>query len=156
MHLPEGTDLRVYPRSVSETDDTTYFLARGDEGKVLVIVGNVSGFHGQATGTGADARLLCPLTTSNAAALRQRLPWLCPQVLGLIKSAGCGDRLGLATPGHIRAVRAAGDVAPILAQQSMRENARTGRTPQEVVDDAMWGVLQEGWREPWGADADRW
>ncbi len=36
----------------------------------------------------------------------------------------------------------------------MRENARTGRSPQQVMDDAMWGVFQEGWREPWGADAD--
>ena len=36
----------------------------------------------------------------------------------------------------------------------MRENARTGRTPQEVMDDATWGVLEEGWRLPWGADAD--
>jgi hypothetical protein len=63
--------------------------------------------------------------------------------------------LGLATPGHIRAVRAVGgDIAPILAQQSMRENARTGRSPQQVMDDALWGVFQEGWREPWGADAD--
>jgi hypothetical protein len=51
-------------------------------------------------------------------------------------------------------VRSVGDFSPILAQQSMRENARTGRTPQQVVDDAMWGALQEGWREPWGADAD--
>jgi hypothetical protein len=51
-------------------------------------------------------------------------------------------------------VRKAGNVAPILAQQSMRENARTHRSPQEVMDDAMWGVFQEGWREPWGADAD--
>jgi tagaturonate epimerase len=23
-----------------------------------------------------------------------------------------------------------------------------------VMDDAMWGVFEEGWREPWGADAD--
>jgi hypothetical protein len=45
-------------------------------------------------------------------------------------------------------------VSPILAQQSMRENARTGRTPQQVMDDALWGVFQEGWRRPWGADAD--
>jgi len=45
-------------------------------------------------------------------------------------------------------------VREIPAQQSMRENARTGRTPQQVLDDAMWGVFQEGWREPWGADAD--
>jgi len=36
----------------------------------------------------------------------------------------------------------------------VRENARTGRTPQQVLDDATWGVFQEGWREPWGADAD--
>jgi hypothetical protein len=36
----------------------------------------------------------------------------------------------------------------------MRENDRTGRSPLEVLDDAMWGMVQEGWRQPWGADAD--
>jgi hypothetical protein len=36
----------------------------------------------------------------------------------------------------------------------VRENARTGRTPQQVLDDATWGLFQEGWRDPWGADAD--
>jgi len=45
-------------------------------------------------------------------------------------------------------------MAPILAQQSMRENARTGRMPQQVMDDAMWGLFQEGWRAGFGADAD--
>src|SRR4030095_7620012 len=43
---------------------------------------------------------------------------------------------------------------PIFAQQSMRENARTGRTPQQVMDDALWGIFQEGWRDGFGADAD--
>src|SRR4030095_11407881 len=38
--------------------------------------------------------------------------------------------------------------------QSIRESARTGRNPQEVMDDALWGVLQEGWRDGFGADAD--
>ena len=65
-----------------------------------------------------------------------------------------GDRIGLATPGHVRAVRAVGGIAPIFAQQSMREMARTGRTPQQVMDDATWGIFQEGWREGVGADAD--
>jgi hypothetical protein len=97
--------------------------------------------------------LLCPLRPANAAALRARLHWLRPVPLGLRTSAGFGDRLGLATPGHVRAAREAG-IAPIFAQQSVRENARTGRTPQQVLDDATWGVFQEGWREPWGADAD--
>jgi len=143
-------DLSIYPRSEVEAGGTTYVLARGDKGRLLCIQGDTAGFEGELK----DNVLRCPLTPANAAVLRQRLPWLRPQPLGLQRSAGCGDRLGLATPGHIRAVRQAGNMAPIVAQQSMRENARTGRTPQEVMDDAMWGVFQEGWREPWGADAD--
>jgi hypothetical protein len=97
---------------------------------------------------------MCPLTPKNATALRERLPWLQPQPLGLRTSAGFGDRLGLATPGHVRAARRFRSIAAIFAQQSVRENTRTGRTPQQVMDDAMWGVFQAGWRERWGADAD--
>jgi hypothetical protein len=142
--------LTVYERSVVEDEGATYFLARHGGRKVLGVVGDITGFGG---GWQGDV-FLCPLTPDNAAALRRRLPWLRPQPLGLKKSAGCGDRLGLATPGHIRAIRTAGEMAPIVAQQSMRENARTGRSVQDVMDDATWGVFQEGWREPWGADAD--
>jgi tagaturonate epimerase len=94
-----------------------------------------------------------PVTPHNAACLRQRLPWLNLAPLGLALSFGFGDRLGLATPGHVRSLAGTG-FAPVFAQQSVRENARTGRTPQQVLDDAMWGVFQEGWRRPWGADAD--
>ncbi|NOT62271.1 MAG: hypothetical protein HOP19_18850, partial [Acidobacteria bacterium] len=36
----------------------------------------------------------------------------------------------------------------------IRDNTRTGRNPQEVQEDALWGVLQEGWRDGFGADAD--
>jgi hypothetical protein len=36
----------------------------------------------------------------------------------------------------------------------MREMGRTGRSPQQVLDDAMWGVFSEGWRSGFGADAD--
>jgi hypothetical protein len=140
----------IYPKSRAAADGVTYWLARSPAGKVLCIAGNASAFEGQQQGS----IRICPLTARNAAALRQRLPWLKPQLLGLTTSAGCGDRLGLATPGHIRALRQVGGIAPILAQQSMRENARTGRSPHQVMDDAMWGVFQEGWREPWGADAD--
>ncbi len=143
--------LDVYAASVVEEWGTFYCLARGPRGKVLAVQGDADGFAGELR----DGVLLGPLSAANAATLRERLSWLCPQPLGLATSAGCGDRLGLATPGHIRAVRAVGgEIAPILAQQSMRENARTGRTPQQVMDDALWGVFQEGWRQPWGADAD--
>jgi hypothetical protein len=150
MDFDQLDGLSVYPNSVVEVDGASYCLARSNEGKLLVVSGEVTGFEGEQRG---EVRL-CPLTPGNAIGLRQQLPWLRPQPLGLKLSAGCGDRLGLATPGHIRAVRDAGSISPILAQQSMRENARTGRTPQQVMDDAMWGVFQEGWREAWGADAD--
>jgi tagaturonate epimerase len=73
--------------------------------------------------------------------------------LGLSPSFGFGDRLGLATPGHIAAVRGT-KFAPIFAQQSVRENARTGRTPQQVMDDAKRALDAAKWDAPWGADAD--
>ena len=76
-----------------------------------------------------------------------------PSPLGLRKSFGFGDRTGLATPGHIAAARKF-DFAPIFAQQSIREMERTGRTPQQVMDDAVWGVFSESWRSGFGADAD--
>src|SRR6266576_2747849 len=76
-------------------------------------------------------------------------------VLGLQPSFGFGDRIGLATPGHIEAMKRAGaGFAPIFAQQSIREMTRTGRTPQEVVDAAVNGMEQYNWTTKSGADAD--
>ncbi len=96
-----------------------------------------------------------PASPRNAAVLRRVLPWLTPAPIGARTSAGFGDRLGLATPGHVRALRAAAPaIAPIFAQQSIREMTRTGRTPRQVLDDATWGAFEEGWAEPVGADAD--
>jgi len=73
--------------------------------------------------------------------------------LSLTPSFGFGDRLGLATPGHIAAVKGT-KFAPVFAQQSVRENSRTGRTPRQVLDDARRAVDAAGWDAPWGADAD--
>jgi hypothetical protein len=146
----------VYPDSVVEGEGLTCFLARlGEDGpRRLVVRGETSGFEQVEVSGGAA---LCPLTAHNAAALRGRFPWLNPVPLGMQTSFGFGDRIGCATPGHVRGLRQAdpaGTIAPIFAQQSVRENARTGRTPQGVLDDATWGVFQAGWRGPWGADAD--
>src|SRR5438132_2808310 len=78
-----------------------------------------------------------------------------PVTLGLQPSFGFGDRLGLATPGHVAALRrAGGGIRPIFAQQSIREMARTGRSPQQVMDEACAGALQAGYTGPMGADAD--
>src|SRR5436190_22027152 len=76
-----------------------------------------------------------------------------PVVLGLKKSFGFGDRLGLATPGHLAAARKY-DFAPIFAQQSIREMDRTQRTPEDVMIAAQDALAKEGFNQPWGADAD--
>jgi hypothetical protein len=130
------------------------YVRRGGEGLLAELASAAPGFAGESTPLADGRRLtLAPPTAENLAALRMRVPHLQPRVLGLARSAGCGDRLGLATPGHVRALRGSG-FAAILAQQSVRENVRTGRSPQQVLGDAVWGAFREGWREGFGADAD--
>jgi tagaturonate epimerase len=104
---------------------------------------------------GDTAQIIGPMSARNAAALRTHLPWLSPEPVGLRTSAGLGDRLGLATPGHAQALRSTGgSMAPVFAQQSIREMTRTGRSPQDVMDAATWGMFEAGWRAGTGADAD--
>lgn len=125
-------------------------LIKTENGKRLRIEGALPpGFHGEAQG---DA-WICPLDETNAAALRNHFPWTAPTTVGLRKSIGCGDRLGLATPGHILAVRES-DMFPVFAQQSIREMVRAGRTAQNVMDDATWGVFEMDYQTGFGCDAD--
>ena len=76
-----------------------------------------------------------------------------PGVLGLKKSFGFGDRLGLATPGHIDAL-AGTTFLPVFAQQSIRELKRTERKPQDVMQAALRAIKSEKYQGIWGADAD--
>ena len=78
-----------------------------------------------------------------------------PVPLGLRPSFGFGDRMGVATPGHIEAMRRAGDgIAPIFPQQSIREMTRTKRSPEGVMADAVGALSVAGWKGDFGADAD--
>jgi tagaturonate epimerase len=160
-------NLNVYEKSIAPAEKAIFFMATRGGAKTLGILSAEAtppGFGGSVHRVLAEGVMTnlatCSLTRSNAAALRNTFGHLRPTSLGLAKSFGCGDRLGLATPGHIRAFRkTCGSENPtqiraILAQQSMRENARTGRDPQSVQDDATWGVFQEGWRAGFAADAD--
>jgi hypothetical protein len=78
-----------------------------------------------------------------------------PQALGLSPSFGFGDRIGLATPGHVAAMQRAGQgIEPIFPQQSIREMARTQRSPEQVMRDALEAAGSAGWTGRIGADAD--
>jgi hypothetical protein len=151
---------RAYPDSQVAYGGATYWLERSADGsKRLVAVAEDDAAFREFTGTvertDGKARLVADTTANNALALRSALPWLKPSRFGLHTSAGFGDRLGLATPGHVRALNEAGGaINPVFAQQSIREMGRCHRTPRNVLDDATWGAFQAGWTKPVGGDAD--
>ncbi len=152
-------NLDLYESSLAEKDGIEFGLCRTARGKKLAALRKsekmvLPGFEGEFSESAVGDLMICPLNPINTQELRSRLDWLIPRPLGSATSAGLGDRIGLATPGHVRAVKAAKNIRPIFAQQSIREMARTNRTPQQVMDDATWGIFQEGWQGGVGADAD--
>jgi len=153
--LAAETGLAVYARSIVARDGRVFFMARRGIEKMMCVMARdpVAEFVGTLRDAAHGSLLVCPLTESNAAALRAVLPYTAPRLTGDSATFGMGDRLGLATPGHVRAVRGSG-VMPVLAQQSVREMGRTGRTPRQVIDDVTWGVFEEGFRDGFGADAE--
>jgi hypothetical protein len=154
----------VYAESVAAEGGAVWALARrGIEksllaawpgGKKPAAARPLKGKARELTLTVGKVKMLeVPRGPAAAAAIRAAMPWTAPQLINNRPSIGLGDRLGLATPGHVRAVRGTGYV-PMLAQQSIREMTRTGRSPQDVLDDATWGVFQTGFRTGFGSDAD--
>ncbi|SEQ44145.1 tagaturonate epimerase family protein [Microlunatus flavus] len=158
---PDGAGTAgAYPDSAITYDGARFRLERADDASKRLVVeaadaSVLHAFEGRREGGDQGTRLVAPTTPENAAALRAALPWLTPSRFGLHTSVGFGDRLGIATPGHVRALREVGaPIRPVFAQQSIREMGRCGRTPRDVLDDATWGAFQAGWTEPVGGDAD--
>ncbi len=153
-------EVTVFPRSIAAANRCLFFLGRHETKKYVGIISKTSQ-QVNVLGTPRSIRLkdaglhlaLAEADTLAADVIQEALSFLQPRVIGPVPSAGCGDRLGLATPGHVRAL-AKTKLAAVLCQQSVRENSRTGRSPRQVLDDAMWGAWQEGWRQGFGADAD--
>jgi hypothetical protein len=163
---PAGTilavpHLSVRPQSVVSRTDGDWALAHANGLDKLVIrpaAGHddvLRGFDGELGEHDGRRLLIGPASAMNAGALRAQLSWLAPQLVGHRTSFGFGDRLGLATPGHVRALQTArGRIVPVFAQQSARELTRTARTAVDVLNAATWGAFAEGWTGPQGADAD--
>ena len=151
---------KIYEKSLTIVDNTTLFLVRKNGEKLLVVSAGkeenrsiVDKFSGEDN-TYHDLPIkLCKLTSENACSLRKICPFTKPITAGNKTAFGFGDRLGNATPGHIRAVSKF-KVFPVFAQQSIREMTRTGRSPQKVMDSASWGVFQLHYTAGFGADAD--
>lgn len=149
----------VYGRSLVKEGASTFFMARNSKRERVLVECLASGapheaFHGAQVELPEGRFFVYHNTPGNALALMDRFPWTRPASLkGHAVTFGCGDRLGIATPGQAQAAREY-MLTPILAQQSTRELKLTGRDFPGVVADAAWGVFQENFRGGYGADGD--
>jgi len=150
----------VYPASIHKLGECVVAVGRDDAARFVMVVADYpkalpEGFDGEKSMlVDGGALLVGKLNAANAKALRKYFPWTAPVSLRERRSTvGCGDRLGLASRGHILAA-AKYKVSPVLAQQSMRELSLTGRTFQNVVDDAVFMVYESDYRDGFGADGD--
>ncbi len=147
----------VYTLSLERAEGAVFFLARENGRKALVIFGEKKTSERFAGGLlPFEGRFLkiTDLSHKNAVELRTVFPWTSPTSISEHSvTMGLGDRLGLATPAHIRAV-ADFHLRPVFAQQSFRELMFTGRSYSDVVDSASWGVFQENYKRGFGADGD--
>ena len=147
----------VYEKSINkiliESSDTEIFMVKNDseENDFLAINGKNPGFIGEPL---ADNKIKAPLNHENAQLLRKLFPFTAPErVLCKDRSFGLGDRLGIATPGHIKLFEKY-DIYPVFAQQSIRELNLTNRNYIDVLDAATFAVFREGFKKGWGADGD--
>jgi len=150
-----------YPSSIKLKKSNYFFMAKGDKEKNLIIFAPPD-LTNKFEGENLEEKIVdenkltikkCYLNHLNLSLLREIFPHLNPSFCGIRASFGTGDRLGIATPAHLQAFQGK-DIFPILAQQSVREMARTERNWQKVLDDAIWGCFEAGYEGPFGADAD--
>ena len=159
-----GEKYYPYPDSFWTQGKLAYFLVRSSNMKYLAIAGSKVDIDNTGFKDTVEEDIeqedkskiirLCNKSEENLKKLISIFPSLKPSPLGLETSFGFGDRLGLATPAHIRVVNKHGNVLPVYAQQSVRELGKTNRTFKDVVNAASWNVFQGGYKGKWGADAD--
>lgn len=138
-----------------ESEHDGIFMVDGGECDYLVSAPE-DGFKGEKVvcKCGKD-KILSKLDHENAVQLRKLFPWTAPQrVLTRDKTMGVGDRLGIATDGHIRVFKKYPEITPILSQQSIRELNLTNRTFADVLDVATFAVFRNNFTTGFGADGD--
>ncbi|MDR3627050.1 MAG: tagaturonate epimerase family protein, partial [Ignavibacteriaceae bacterium] len=156
-------DIKAYLNSFNNIDNVLTFIGKEGINKHLYILSlskddkTISLFDGELITIKIDSSEIflkkCPLNHANSEIIQKHFDFTRPVTIGLTNSFGFGDRLGLANAGHIRSLRGY-KFKPIFAQQSIRELTRTNRTAENVIDAAVWAVLQEGYKDGYGADAD--
>lgn len=150
-------DYKVYPDSIHYAEGSFFLIAREEKRKILVVCNDSNvykEFKGDETTINTLKAKSCPLNYENCLIIRRIFPFTNPSNhKGHDVTIGLGDRLGLASAGHLRLLKDK-PVFPVLAQQSIRELNLTGRNYNDVLLAASWAVFQEGYEKGFGADGD--
>lgn len=151
----KAEEYNVYPDSVNQYKDSFTFMVREADCDKLILSGrDFNGFEGIRDCEDGITYTTADLNHINAEALRNTFSFTKPiRVLGKDRSAGVGDRLGIACPGHIRVFKEY-DAYPVFAQQSIRELNLTNRTYEDVLDCVTFYVFRDGYKKGFGADGD--
>lgn len=150
-NLLQGHGMRFYPRSLRQVGDVCVAFAKHQQHGFVVSLCPLPVDQAAAV-LKVNGLYLYPLDWHNYVALRDLLH-LSPTPCDRDASFGAGDRLGMVSAAHLQALSHHA-LFPVLAQQSPRELARTGRDFREVLLSAVCGVLEEGYTGGFGADAD--
>ena len=154
-NVPSSTEsVKVYEKSYQQFEDVHLLMVKVDTEKYLVVAGQGKLFD-ELTGENLnDHGKVCPLSHENRLVINRYFDFTVPRAFGTkIATIGLGDRLGLASPGHIQAIEGR-KVKPVLAQQSIRELTLTNRSMEDMLDAAAFAVFQEGYQGGYGADGD--
>ncbi len=145
--------VKVYPQSYVEVDAVKLIMVKAEGEKIIIAQGS-GAFFQQLEGEEQGDYKFCKCSHPNRLVLNDYLSYTKPRAFGKsIATIGLGDRLGIASPGHIQAVKER-KIRPILAQQSIRELSLTNRTYKDVLDASCFAVFQEGYKDGFGADGD--
>ena len=151
----------LYERSLVSLPGGLAAAARQDRRRRIIAVADANqprdwfcALAGEARTEGEFVVKTCPYGHDNMSVVRGLAEFLNPRPLGLAMSFGMGDRIGLATSGHVAAGRRNPDFRMNLPQQSIREMERTRRTPLDVMNDAVFGAWVCGYDTGFGSDAD--
>ena len=111
----------IYKNSLLINSEVALFLTKGQCGKSLVMIerkenslfadivaAETGNFHG-------SNYKIAELSHANAVVMRRHIAFMNPVAFGRNSfSLGLGDRLGLASPGHLRCLKGSG-IRPVLA-----------------------------------------
>src|SRR5690625_2408831 len=150
----KDTSLRFFETSFNQVGPSSLMMIRIGKDDFLMIDQDSALYQDLMGEEIANQLKKCPTNHANRLVLNEYFDFTKPQAFGKnVATIGLGDRLGLASPGHIQTVHDR-QIKPVLAQQSIRELELTNRNIEDVIDAASYAVFREGYRGGFGADGD--